>query len=478
MKGINMIPMAKKTSQEENLFRFPFSITRSEKWNTEIETFRFYAGKLFGKSADPSSKGTISCCTDETLGLEEYRIGVKKEEITLCASSSKGMHNAFATLLQLIKISDDGFMEIPELEISDSPDCTYRGMMVDVGRAWHSFDYLLSYVDLCYYYKMSVLHLHFSERQLYTLPCESFEKLPTPDKHYSKEQIQYLNEYAKARGITLLPEIDIPGHCDPFLQSYPEIFGRDGIIAFTKQSFEALDQIFTEICEMFPYSPYIHMGGDEAEITNWLSQPECLAYAKSCGINFDDANQSPKDQAEIIYTHFLLKMFDIILKNKRTPVVWEGFSKKVNHLIPRDILVMSWENYYQTTPELIDAGFTLVNCSWCPLYIVTPERQWTQKEVFDWDIYTFQPVHPESPYINQVLKVEKTPLMTGGQLNAWGDFLVNADDVDSLLKLERDQLEERLAALSQNTWNVNKNITFEDFQNQYLKTKEQTQKLY
>ena len=106
----------------------------------------------------------------------------------------------------------------------DAPDCSYRGMMVDLARNWHDFTYLISYVDMCYYYKISVLHLHFTDDQSYTLPSKRFPKLSTKGRSYTPEQIEALNQYAEARGIQLMPEIDVPGHCISFQKEYPDIF--------------------------------------------------------------------------------------------------------------------------------------------------------------------------------------------------------------------------------------------------------------
>ena len=83
----------------------------------------------------------------------------------------------------------------------------------------------------------------------------------------------------------------------------------------------------------------------------------------------------------------------------------------MNDFVSKDILIMSWENYYQVTPELIHAGFTVINCSWNPMYIVAPEPAWTPQEIYQWTIYKWTPVHGGSPYIGKGLEISPTDLL-------------------------------------------------------------------
>ena len=447
-----IIPTPKSISVKDGKHT-PGKVICDARFGAAAEAYEEYREKL---GFDAGDTPVYANCADN-IDKGAYHISCGGGKITLTASDLTGINNAFATLLQLA-VSNGG--EIPEVETDDKPDCEYRGIMIDLARIWHPFEYLLRYVDLCRFYKFSYLHLHFTDTQSYTLPCRDFPDLPTKNRHYSYEEIKALNEYAYARGVKIMPEIDVPGHCTPFLQSYPEIFGHGDIIGFHKEAFDAFEKIINELCEMFPFSDRIHIGGDEADIKQWLNCEKCRAYAAENGIPVDeDAHLS----SERILAKFVAKLSEIVLKNGRTPVVWEGFCRDVNYLVPNTTEIFSWENYYQTTPELVEAGYTLINGSWSPNYVVAPSVMWSVKECFEWDVFTFRPVHPNSPYINSTLKIPPYDKMTGGQLLSWGDLGAKSDMPKRHLTAEFEYVSERAAATAENTWNKEKKISYEEF---------------
>lgn len=449
---LNVIPQPKRSVLKEGVLT-PGKVIYDERFGAAVSAYEQYRKELGFMTGDD----TVHLNYADEIEKEAYSIRCKENRIDIYAHDLSGANNAFSVLLQLGAERNGTFTAV---DIDDGPDCEYRGIMIDAARIWHPIEYLFKYVDLCRYYRFSYLHLHFSDTQSYTLPSEAFPKLPTKNRHYSYEQIKELNEYAYARGIKIMPEIDVPGHCTPFLQSYPEIFGHGEIIGYHKEVFDAFELILGELCDMFSYSKRIHIGGDEADIKQWLDCEKCRAYAKENGIPVDE---NKRLSSERILASFAAKLSDIVLKHGKIPVVWEGFCKDVNYLVPKTTEIFSWENYYQTTPELIEAGYTVINGSWCPNYVVEPAVMWSVKDCFDWDIYTFRPVHPESPYINSTLKVPPYDKMIGGQLLSWGDFGARSEHPERHLISEFEKVSERAAATAENTWNKEKKVTFEQF---------------
>lgn len=139
--------------------------------------------------------------------------------------------------------------------------------------------------------------------------------------------------------------------------------------------FDRLKVMFEEVAEVFIDSPWIHIGGDEANIALWKTCAVSEAYRVAHGI--DDVHE--------LYGHCVARLAQIILNMDRTPVVWEGFSEKCNDIIPKKTLVFAWESYYQTAPLLLRGGFEIINASWQPLYIVSPERMWDPDEILKWE---------------------------------------------------------------------------------------------
>ncbi len=463
--NIQIIPSPKKMKYQkvqEVKYTFPLCIVPNPVFEKEITSFISYAERLYGLKikTDDNAKIRMECIS----GMEDeaYEIVVTEDYLILKVGNGIGVNHAFATLLQMMQI-ENGKIILPEVQIEDKPDCTYRCLMVDLARNWHPLSFLLTYVDMCYFYKISILHLHFTDDQSYTLPSDIFPKLSTKGRSYTKEEIFTLVKYAHERGIELMPEIDVPGHCSSFSRAYGELFGTNGIICQHEDSMSAMQNLFGELCDMFPYSQYIHIGGDEASgKMEWTKCPKCLSYAKKVGI--DSGMEDREMLSELMYTHFITKMADVCFAKGKQPVVWEGFSKEVNDQISKDILVISWENYYQTTPELLQAGYKIVNCSWNPMYIVTPLTMWKQEEVFDWSIYQWLAYHPGSPYYGKTYEAPKDAPILGGQLCAWGDHIATQyETVAEGIREELHYVLERLPMLAENTWNVEKVKTYETF---------------
>lgn len=463
---MNIIPIPKKIqeiTETSSKISFTCKIMPSSTFGIAIQTFASYIETLYHVEIEIHEDADISVEQHDDMDSEGYRILINEEKVLISAKDCMGAHHAFATLLQIMEVQGERIF-LPIIEIEDQPDCKYRGLMVDLARNWHPFDYLLNYVDMCYFYKVAVLHLHFTDDQSYTLPSECYPRLSTTGRSYSKEQITELIEYAHERGIELIPEIDVPGHCKSFGEAYGELFGTKGVICQHTESMNAMQQIFGELCDLFVYSKYIHIGGDEAyTMEEWTKCEKCCEYAKREGIDSDMEDRTRL--AELMYAHFITKMADVCFKKGKQPIVWEGFPKAVNDKISKDILVMSWENYYQLTPDLLEAGFQIVNCSWNPMYIVTPNTMWTLEEIYDWSVYKWKAVHQYSPYLNVGYEANIDANICGGQLLAWGDNIANqCPSVEVGVLEEQFRILERVPMLAENTWNVEHMRQYEDFE--------------
>jgi len=464
---VNMVPKPqefdgkKNKNNEYKSYLYNTTVkTENSDFNSAISSFSDYANRIIGVEFKTDDKADFVVVLDNKLEKGVYKINVGNT-VKISASDETGINNAFATILQIMEKAEKG-VYVPAVDIKDYADSQYRGMMVDLARSWHDYKYLLNYVDMCYFYKINVLHLHFTDSESYTLPSNVLPELTTENSSYTIEQINELVEYANARGVDIMPEIDVPGHCFQFQKKYPEIFGKGGVIHLHEEAMVKLELLVDELCVMFKYSTYIHIGGDEAAISNWTQCDDCLDYAETQGIVTQITDK--KLLSEQMLAHFVTRMANRVFENNKKPIVWEGFSKDVNDMVSKDIIVMSWENYYQTTPDLLDAGFTVINCSWNPMYVVTPGARWPIEEVFDWTIYKWKPVHSSSPYIVGGLEIEPNDKVIGGQLLAWGDQIKsNYPNVEDGVKKELSLLIERITALSENTWNIEKTRTFDEF---------------
>lgn len=428
----------------------------------ESDAFVDYAARL-GVEFSYEKDGFIEPIYDVHVDPGAYRLEMGKRTVILRASDGRGMNRAYATLLQLFALAD-GEVSMPDAMIIDEPDCEYRGLMVDLGRVFKPFELLLDYVDMCYFYKLSTLHLHFTDDRIYSLPSKRFPKLTTEGKCYTEEQIKMLAEYAEERGVSIMPEIDVPGHCTPFVKNYPEVFGKGRLIDLTKTALDGIKDIFCELCDMFPYSRMIHIGGDEAAIDDWCDHRPSLEYAESAGIEITEDRRA---LSERMLAEFISVTAGAVFEKGRIPVVWEGFRKEVNEFVSRDIVVMSWENYYQLTPDLLDAGFEVINCAWLPMYIVEPLVVRDTRLVYDWSVYKWGAVHPESPILKTGYETEEDDAVLGGQLLVWSDAIEgHSPSIAEGIEKETEHLIERLPYLAENAWNASKRTVYDTFSTQ------------
>lgn len=439
---------------------FPAPKTRTDKGSTAtlvpqicgdaifsdaISVFTEYAKIDFDVTFSTGDAG-IRIVRDATLAEESCRMELTESGIDIWAATAKGANHALAILLSLIT-TDNGKMQIPVSSITDEPDCPYRGLMVDLARQYHPFKYLLKYVDLCYRNRASHLQLHFTEFQSFTLTLDCYPELRTEGRAYTKEEIKFLNEYAAKRGIELVPEIDIPGHSSQFMIKYPEIFGDNDVLPACDEVFDALKKIFAEVHEMFPNSQMIHIGGDEANIASWEKCERTQQYMKKHGI---------KDVHEM-YAEYVRIVTDALIDMGVTPVVWEGFSKEYNDRISKKVIVIAWESYYQLATDLAEAGFTLINCSWKPLYVVTPAPHWSQEDIMGWNPWNWQHWWDQSVASKNPINLPKDATkVLGGQICAWGDNIADREDYENAVEEELALIGELLPALCQRLIDLNR----------------------
>ena len=424
-------------------------------WGDTLAAFATMLEKGYGVTPAIGTKGGFECHYDAALEENEYRLD-STGAICIYASAVEGLTYGLATALQAVRPTEGGFA-VEGLLIEDRPDKDYRALMVDLGRQWHPFYQLLQYVDICFYYKLKYLHLHFVDGELYTLPSEKFPRLSSEGKHYTREQIAELNAYAEARGVVLVPEFECPGHAPILNRQYPEVFSdkseEEGGVFYTEtgaivdnksllcasspSAVEGVKTLLAELAEMFPRSPYIHIGGDEANIKLWGQCTSCRAYMEENGIA--DVHE--------LYSDYVARICAYVLSLGRTPIVWEGFPRKGSERVPKETVVVGWECYYQRPDHLLEDGFRVINAAWKPLYIVpgmafSGAVGWAPREILDWNVYRWQHWWEKSEACASPIEVEPTDRVIGATLCAWE--MTHEQDIGEIMN--------RAPALADRTW--------------------------
>ena len=466
---LTLIPNPKQVTVKNEARRAMPAAVRCERaaWLCHAEAFADAVTRIYGATATVGAADGVEIVYDGTLAANAYRIDTC-ERAVLYASADEGVCYGLATLLQLCEAKGEG-LYLPSVEIFDAPDRDYRSLMVDIGREWHPFDKLLKFVDLCFFYKVRYFNVHFCDNKLYTLPSRAFPKLNVKGRFYTEEQIAYLREYAKARGVVLIPEFECPGHAPVLNTYYPEVFsdrsdGEGGVFrnelgdvisnkallcACRESAVEGVKTLLREVAELFPDAPYLHIGGDEPSIALWAQCKDCQAYMQEHGIA----------DVEELFSDYVARMCAYVLTLGKTPIVWEGFPKKGQEHIPKETVVISWENHYQTTEELLSGGFRLLNAAWKPLYIIpassapSPHFAWDVQSIFNWNIFNWQHWWEHSKATLNPVQLEPTEQVMGAILCAW----------EMTFEQEISQIMARLAAFSERTWTLEQTRDYDTF---------------
>lgn len=415
----HILPTPKKVCVYEGKIQVkPAVSTDCENFSEHLAVFCDAAEKMLGIPVI-QEPGGIRVCYDADLAPDAYTFD-SREGVVICASDVQGLMYGLATALFALEPDGEVFT-CEKAYVKDHPEKEFRGLMVDLARKWHPARQIFCYIDLCFALKLRYLHLHFIDDGLYSLPSKIFPKLPGKH-HYTFEQIARFREYAKLRGVILIPEFEAPGHSLQLTRRYPEVFaispidekevaGGGNIVCGGRQNtMDAIRALLGEIAQMFPDSPYIHIGGDEAHIKAWNNCADCKAYMESNGI---------RDVKEL-YSDFVARVTRMVLDMGRTPIVWEGFPKEGVEKIPRETIVIAWESYYHMVYDLLAAGFKVINAAWQPLYIVpSRERNWGPGELLNWNVYNWQHWWPNSPAYLNPIHVAPTDQVLGAQLCVW-----------------------------------------------------------
>lgn len=325
----------------------------------------------------PGDPGTIRLVRDETLDAEAYRLVVDDTGVTITAADLAGVNWATQTLRQLLPVSvyaaaaTAASFPLPGVEITDRPRFSWRGVMLDTCRHFVPLAALFSHVDLMAQHKYNVFHLHLTEDQGWRFASTAFPKLAeraswrsetqnplwdsgdgTPHGgFYTPDQLRALVAYAAQRGITIVPEIEFPGHVRAFLTAYPE-FGNaadlgvetkepattwgvfDEVLDMSDAALEAVFAIFTEVLDIFP-GPFVHVGGDECPRTEWYASPAARRLAEQRGLPGPDHLQR----------WFTEKLRDWLAERGRRLVGWDEINDGADGAGPlAGAVAMAWRD--------------------------------------------------------------------------------------------------------------------------------------
>ncbi len=304
-----------------------------ERTGMELELVRGPSAAMFEKRGIFISTGHMN----GDFTKESYRIKVSENLMVISGQTDEGAFRGTQTLLQLVPMAQGKF-NFPALEIIDSPKFAHRGMLLDCVRHFWSVDVVKKYIDLLAFYKMNVLHWHLTDDQGWRIEIDAYPELTKIGAwrteadgsryggFYSKEDIEEIVSYAKERFITVIPEVEMPGHSLAALAAYPQLsctgesvevsseWGvfNDVYCAGNDSTFAFIEGVLTEVLDMFP-SDYIHIGGDESPRFRWKNCEQCQRRIKEEALQNEDELQS----------YFLRRVQQFLVAHDRKMIGWD-----------------------------------------------------------------------------------------------------------------------------------------------------------
>ena len=303
---------------------------------------------------------------------ESYSLSIQKRNIYIKATTLEGIYRGITTLKQIVggNLQPGGEkIYLPLLEVKDAPRFAWRGLSFDVSRCFFDPEEVKQVIDMVALYKMNVLHMHLSDNQGWRIEIKKYPELTqigskrkeTVIGHnsgtydgkeyggfYTQDQIRDVINYAAERHITIIPEIDMPGHQLAALATYPElgctggpydVWGQwgvadDVICAGNEKSMQFLEDVLSEVIDLFP-SEYIHVGGDECPKVRWEKCPKCQARIKAEGIKGDK-----KHSAEEYLQSYVISRMEKFVESKGRHII--GWDEILEGGLAPNATVMSW----------------------------------------------------------------------------------------------------------------------------------------
>ena len=479
--GHPVIPAPASFTEQPGEYRLTsgatFSLTGAAR---EGELAQYIASLPFAlKEAPRSGALTLRIDPRRVAAEEGYTLEVTPRRINVEARSEAGAFYALQTLLQLAGKQTDGSWRIPCCRVEDAPRFPYRGIMLDVSRNFQSKEFVLKQLDAMAHFKFNRLHFHLTDGAGWRLEIKRYPRLTefaawrpyrtwldwwSADRHYceasdpqahggfyTQEDIREIVEHARRLHITVIPEIEMPGHSEEVLAAYPELscagkpYVNSEFCPGNEQTFEFLKGVLTEVMELFP-SEYIHIGGDEAGKGAWKSCPKCQARMKAEGIADVDGLQSYLVHRieRFLNDHGrrLLGWDEILdggLAPNATVMSWRGAEGGLKAIrAGHDAIMTPGEYCYLDYAQ--DAPFTQ------PLSIggYTPLRK----------VYSFEMSFPE-------LTPEEQARLLGVQANLWTEYIPTPEHVEYMLY-------PRVLAIAEAGWSLPERRDYDDFRRRAL----------
>ncbi|MBN2375392.1 MAG: family 20 glycosylhydrolase [Sedimentisphaerales bacterium] len=438
--------------------------------------------KLEVKSGDAGGNAIVldSSGSAEKYGKEGYALEVKDDGVVITAASAHGVFNGCQTLRQLLPTEIESKTKVagiswsvPKVKIEDEPRYPWRGMHLDVCRHFFDKEFVKKYIDMLAMHKMNVFHWHLTEDQGWRVAIDKYPKLTeisawrageygkkypegeTYGGFYTKDEIREVVAYAAERFVTVVPEIEMPGHSVAVLAAHPELsctggpfivyenwgVSKDVFCAGKEETFEFLENVLAEVVELFP-GEFFHIGGDECPKDRWKKCELCQARIKAEGLHDEHELQS-----------YFVQRIEKFLNSKGKRLI--GWDEILEGGLAPNAAVMSWRGMsggIAAASQGHDVVMSPTSHCYFDFYQGDPKTE--PKAIGGFlpleKVYSFEPT-PEN------LPEDKKKHMLGAQGNVWTEYIPTTQQVEYMAA-------PRMSALAEVVWSPKELRDWDDFQ--------------
>ncbi len=457
-----------------------------------VEAFAQQLSLVSGKPStvsEGSAKTGFSFMVNQDMPAEAYTLKVGKKGVKVEASGLNGFNYAVQTIKQMLPVAVYGTAEAADAEwtlpcvvIKDEPRFGYRGMHLDVSRHFFGVDVVKRYLDIMEIHKLNTLHWHLTDDQGWRVEIKKYPELTEKGSvrkgtvvlknweqldgqpyggYYTQDEIREVVAYAAAKGITIIPEIDLPGHMLAALTAFPELgctggpyelwcrwgVSDDVLCVGKEETFEFIEGVLEEVLELFP-SKYIHIGGDECPKVRWEKCPVCQAKIKELGIKGDEQHS-----AEHYLQSYTISRVEKYLNERGRSII--GWDEILEGGLAPNATVMSWRGS-AGGEEAVRQGHDAIMVPNSHFYFDYYQSLDVDSEPFG--IGGFIPVdmvYSYEPYTEKMTEEEKSHIL-GIQANIWTEYIKTEDHLQYMLL-------PRMTALCEVQWCQPENKDWERF---------------
>ena len=446
--------------------------------------------KVSSLSVNKNQKGDIIITTEGNpvnTDTENYELIVNSKNIFLKAQSRKGLFYAAQSFLQLMPVQvfsdkeqENVIWSIPCVEINDAPALPWRGYMLDVSRHFFPKETILRQIDLLALYKINRFHLHLTDDQGWRVEIKKYPELTEIGAwqildngkkrggFYTQQDLKEIVEYAKEREVMIIPEIDMPGHSLSVIAAYPELSCRgvsvavrttagvsaDNLCPSNEKVYEFVNDVLKEIVEIFP-SPYIHIGGDEAQKGNWMKCPRCTSKA---GVNKNASDKTDREKIYALQDEFIGRVNTMVQQHDKIMIGWDEIIENESIENIEGAVIQSWRSAYPGF-RAAEKGHQIILSPGTTFYLDYPNGQRRIDRIYNMVV--------QDKYWKHFFNVEN---LMGVESPLWTETVATQNQVDYLTW-------PRMLALAEVGWTDMSNRSYDEFKSRLRENEKRLDRL-